>query len=226
MEIVEYKGFEIKIESDNHPSNPRTDWDNGTVMVCQHNRYSLGDEKHGVDLSDCNSWEDVKQAIIDQKNPIAILPLFLYDHSGITMNTTGFSCNFDSGKVGFIFVDEKGCEEMGWSKEWAEGLSKGDDEKYKGKTREEILTNFMISDVEIYDNYLTGEVYGFDIDDVDDGSCSGFFGDDHEESGLLDHARSAIDCELRYKVKKRVEAIKYYIRGKVPFIYRTLPEIV
>jgi hypothetical protein len=221
MEIIEYKGFEIKIENDEYPSNPRTDWDNGSIMVCQHNRYSLGDEKHGVDLSDCNSWADVKQAIIDQKNPIVILPLYLYDHSGITMNTTGFSCNWDSGQVGFIFVDEAKATEIGWTKEYAETLAKGDDEKYKGKTREEILTNFMISDVEIYDNYLTGNVYRFEVY-----GCGGFYGDDHEESGLLDHARSAIDCEVNYKVKQRVEKLKEYIKAKVPVIYRKLPSIV
>lgn len=226
METVNYKGFEINIENETHSINPRTDWDNGTVMVCQHGRYSLGDEKHGVDLSNCNSWADVKKAIIKQRKPIAILPLYLYDHSGITMNTTGFSCRFDSGQVGFIFVDEKGCEEMGWSKEWAKGLSKGDDEKYKGKTREEILTDFLVSDVEVYDNYITGEVYRFEVEGCDDADCGGFFGSDHDKSGLLDHAQSAIDAEIRWRVEQRVKKVKEYIKAKVPVIYRTLPAIV
>ena len=34
-----------------------------------------------------------------------LLPLYLYDHSGITMNTGGFSCPWDSGQVGWIFAD-------------------------------------------------------------------------------------------------------------------------
>ena len=36
--------------------------------------------------------------VISQK--FLMLPLYLYDHSGITMNTTGFSCPWDSGQVG------------------------------------------------------------------------------------------------------------------------------
>lgn len=38
--------------------------------------------------------------VISQK--FLMLPLYLYDHSGITMNTTGFSCPWDSGQVGWI----------------------------------------------------------------------------------------------------------------------------
>ena len=32
---------------------------------------------------------------------------FIYDHSGITMNTTGFSCPWDSGQVGWIYCSKK-----------------------------------------------------------------------------------------------------------------------
>jgi len=229
-ESENYKGYSIEIENDSYPMNPRTDWDNGTIMVCQHGRYSLGDEKHGVDLDGCNSWADVKKAIVKQKKPIVILPLYLYDHSGITMNTTGFSCGWDSGQVGFIFINEAKAKEIGWTKAYAKTLAKGDDEKYKGKTREEILTNFMISDVETYDNYISGQVYQFTVKDkdgeeVEDGSCGGFYGYDHDKSGLLDHAQNAIDCEIKWNVKKRVEKLKDLIKAKVPVIYRVLPSL-
>lgn len=226
METENYKGFEIEIRNEDYSLNPRTDWDNGSIMVCKHRSYTLGDEKHGVDLDGCDNWADVKQAIIDQKNPIVILPLYLYDHSGITMNTTGFSCNWDSGKVGFIFIDEEKAEMIGWTKEYVKTLTEGDDEKYKGKTREEILTDFMISDVEVYDNYITGQVYRFEVEGCDDADCGGFFGYDHEKSGLLDHARSSIDAEINWRVKQRIAKVKEYIKAKVPMIYRTLPEIV
>ena len=35
------------------------------------------------------------------------LPIYKYDHGGITYNTTGFSCSFDSGQVGHIFEEKK-----------------------------------------------------------------------------------------------------------------------
>lgn len=44
------------------------------------------------------------------------LPLYLYDHSGITMSTTTFSCPWDSGRVGMIF-----CSHEEAVKEWGVG---------------------------------------------------------------------------------------------------------
>ena len=43
--------------------------------------------------------------VISQK--FLMLPLYLYDHSGITMNTTGFSCPWDSGQVGWIYASKE-----------------------------------------------------------------------------------------------------------------------
>jgi len=41
-----------------------------------------------------------------------MLPLYLYDHSGITMSTGKFSCPWDSGQVGWIYCTiEKAMEE-------------------------------------------------------------------------------------------------------------------
>ena len=48
-------------------------------------------------------------------NNAVMLPLSLFDHSGITMNTTGFSCPWDSGQVGWIYISyEKIRKEYNW----------------------------------------------------------------------------------------------------------------
>ena len=39
------------------------------------------------------------------KSKVAILPLYLYDHSGLTMSTNDFGDRWDSGCVGFIYMD-------------------------------------------------------------------------------------------------------------------------
>ena len=74
-------------------------------MICFHKRYNLGD-KHDFDRSDYESWDELKQAIIKETDAAIILPLYLYDHSGITMNTTGFYCPWDSGIVGYITISK------------------------------------------------------------------------------------------------------------------------
>ena len=98
------KKFELEIEQDSSPDSPRT-WDNLGTMVCFHKRYNLGD-KTDYRSSDYDSWDELKQGIIENEGEVVILPLFLYDHSGITISTTPFSCNWDSGQVGFIFVSK------------------------------------------------------------------------------------------------------------------------
>ena len=82
-----YNGMTIKIYADELAESPR-EWDNLGKMCCFHKRYNLGD-KHTMTV-------DEVQELVQREDVIA-LPLYLYDHSGITMNTTGFSCPWDSG---------------------------------------------------------------------------------------------------------------------------------
>jgi len=88
----------------------------------------------------------MKTDLINEHNAVAILPLFLYDHSGITMKTSPFSCPWDSGQVGYIFVTrEVLLKEYGVKK-----LSK----KLIQKALEALQ-----AEVEEYDQYLTGDVW-------------------------------------------------------------------
>lgn len=64
--------------------------------------------------NECNKRIDsIIQKALDKY--YIILPLFLYDHSGITMNTSGFNCPWDSGQVGIIYISKKKAkEEFKW----------------------------------------------------------------------------------------------------------------
>ena len=57
-------------------------------------------------LDDCLSALTTGElfSLVEQMDGMVILPLYLYDHSGITMNTCGFSCPWDSGQVGWIYA--------------------------------------------------------------------------------------------------------------------------
>lgn len=218
METINYKGFTIKIENDENSINPREDWDNLGTMVCFHNRYELGDKNTGYDSSDFNSFDELKEKLFDD-GAVLVLPIYMYDHSGITINTTPFNCNWDSGQIGFIFVKKEDIEkEGGFPEDWK-------NEYHKGKSDIEIAQTILEGEIETYDQYLKGEVYGYDIEGIND-SCWGFFGYDHEKSGLLDEAKGSIDCEIQRRVKKRIEKVKGYIKNKVPMIYRVLPTII
>ena len=170
----------LKLVHDSNPDSPRS-WDNLGTMICFHNRYNLGDN-HSYNSDDYNSWEEMKKAIIKEENTAVILPLYLLDHSGISISTGAFSCSWDSGQIGFIFVSkDKALEEFGG--------------KIVTAKLKEKLERILDGEVETYDQYLRGYVYGFQIVDEDDDvvdSCYGFYGDNHKESGMLDY----IDFEL------------------------------
>lgn len=97
VEKFEVEGLQVRIERDEDASNPRED-DNFGHMVCFHRRYDLGDKHEFAD------GDALREFLEDKANDVAVtLPLYLYDHSGITMNTSGFSCPWDSGQVGVIY---------------------------------------------------------------------------------------------------------------------------
>ena len=160
-------GKKIVIGLDTDPIDPRSD-DNLGTMVCFHRRYNLGDS-HDIDSDDFSNWDEMENFIKKEKKAIVVLPLFLYDHSGITMNTTGFSCRWDSGQVGFIYTTKSKVNEcFGFKQRFS-------------KQRIERVKKSLIAEVETYDQYLTGEVYCFKIYDENENlidSCYGFYDED------------------------------------------------
>jgi len=171
MEATETKTigkYKIEVFNDEDAQSPRED-DNLGTMICFHGRYNLGD-KHDYNHHNYNGWDDMEKNIIKDNNVGVILPLYLYDHSGITMNTTGFSCRWDSGRVGFIFISkDKIRKEYGW--------------KNLTKKRLEKIKEYLVGEVKTYDQYLTGDVYGYRITDTDSeeevDSCWGFYGEEY-----------------------------------------------
>ena len=163
-------GLTLKIETDEDPRNPRKEFDNLGTMACFHNRYTLGDD-HTLSIEEVKEIEDSKKYIS--------LPIYLYDHSGITMRTTPFSCPWDSGKIGIIYVSKEQIrKEYNW--------------KLITKKRLEKIEGYLKGEVEMYNQYLTGEVYGYTITNDETGeeidSCGGFYGDNWKDNGLFSYA--------------------------------------
>jgi len=156
--------YKLTIAHDPDPNDPRS-WDNAATMWCSHNRYNLGDEQ--VDTGKYDSWDE---ALTDIHHVVA-LPLYLYDHSGITISTAPFSCRWDSGQVGWITM----------TKEQVLSTFGG---KRVTQTKKERALDLMRSEVKTYDCYITGDVYYYTITDADGEiveSCGGYYGREYAE---------------------------------------------
>ncbi|MDD9908540.1 MAG: hypothetical protein OXR62_02505 [Ahrensia sp.] len=183
----EHRGSTIRIYHDPDAESPR-DWDNLGTMVCGHPRYTLGDmhdfgcaAEFLVDLLGLDRDRDlsVDQLLARAEKVAVILPVYLYDHSGLAMNTIGFHCPWDSGQVGFIYVTlEDIRREYGISRVSAK--------------RRAAVVDRLRQEVDTYSDYLGGFVYGYTVErggeEID--SCWGFIGD--YDGYCLEEARSNV----------------------------------
>ena len=177
IETFEHNGFKVKLCLDPEPMNPRKEFDHFTTLACWHRRQNLGDAQivptSAKDLTEEMGEEDI----------LAILPLYIYEHGGITMRTGAFSDQWDSGQVGWGYVTREQAKQLGSPPEGGESAQA----YYERVIREEVAE---------YDQYLTGQVYGYIVEDEDGDhidSCWGFYGDlDYvrtEAKSAAEHAR-------------------------------------
>lgn len=138
-----------------------------------------------TDAVDTLSTEALLEILNAQKD-IVMLPLFLYDHSGITMRTSGFSCPWDTSIVGWIYADKAMIEA-----------------EYGSFTKESVTTATALLQAEVksYDLYLTGQCYGYSLYDGEEEieSSYDFLGDLDD---FTDELKSILPDECRHLVDK------------------------
>lgn len=188
IERREWDGYVAEIVHDNYPENPREQGGQIGTMWCWHPRYDLGSKAERRDtrrpnLGRLGGWDAVEKAIMREIKPVVILPIFMYDHGGVSLSPSPFSCPWDSGQVGYIFAERKVLKDYGVKIATAKVKAKIED-ALKGEIRE-------------YSAYSNGETYYWRL--LKDGevvdSCSGYYGDDVEY--LFECARASMDAELK-----------------------------
>lgn len=129
-------------------------------------------------------------------HPYAVwLPIWLYDHSGLTVScgerSYPYNDQWDSGCLGWIFVSKAAL--------LRETVATVD-------TWRELGFEVLRAEVEEYDQYLRGEIFGYTLyesgipeagktpDWAETGdSCWGFFGSDITQNGIIDYAGCGLD---------------------------------
>lgn len=191
-DTIKKDGLTLTIETDECLESPR-EWDNFGTMACKHPRYRLGDKNHGLS-DEPENWAQE----LDEMGAV-YLPLWLYDHGGITMRTAPFG-RWDNTIVGYIFATP-------------------DKMKAEGVTPERAL-EILRKEVETYDQYLTGDVYAFLITVEDTGecldSCNGFYGEQH----AMEEGMAQLHAILEERRKEKQAKIKTMIKNHVPLLKR------
>lgn len=103
---------QIQHETEEFLWNPRED-DNLGSMVCYHGRYDLGDKNpylpghYKPNTKDFSGWGHMREYLNKVHDLAVCLPVYMYEHGGIAVSTKPFSCPWDSGRIGFIFVSKE-----------------------------------------------------------------------------------------------------------------------
>jgi hypothetical protein len=159
-----FEHFGVNVQ-DEDPESPRN-WDNLGTLALFHKRYNLGDKGHGYRSEDYAGWEAMKAAMLRDGAAI-VLSVYMMDHSGISIrcDSSAFracdSAGWDWGQIGFVFVMK-------------DKLRK----EYGKLTRKNIetATKVLLAEVETYNQFLSGDVWGYIVDqDGKDESCWGYY---------------------------------------------------
>jgi hypothetical protein len=113
--LTYYRGLKIELVRDIDAESPR-EWENQWVLLLPHRRYNLGDAGSAPPPY------------------AATTPIYAYEHGGIQLSLSPFSCPLDSGQIG-----------VAWPKE-------------DSATRESLEI-----ELEIYNQYLNNDIWSFSI---------------------------------------------------------------
>ena len=172
----------ITISYDELQDDPRQFSESLGTMACFHKRYDIGDPTH----RDENPLE-FQEWVTTNKEIAKYFPIYLYDHSGLTIRTYPFECRWDSGLLGYIYVTkERVRKEYGVKRISPQLLDK--------------VSKVLLAEIEEMDYYLRGEVYCIDLEEDEEviDSICGIYGYDN----LKDYLNNELPQEFHSVVEQ------------------------
>lgn len=107
---------------------------------------------------------------------LCVVPVYVYDHSGIAIKPHPFSCGGDSGQVGWLFMTGAEVKEF-------TGARKLHACHYKQ------AEEAMAESLPVLQQWVNGDCWGYELRDsgavID--ACWGFYGDDPETNDMAQH---------------------------------------
>ena len=166
------------IHYDHDCESPR-EWSNIGTLCLFHRRMNVPNESN-------LSAREVNTLVSDPDFDGYSLPVYCYEHGGISLSTRPFSCPWDSGQLGVIYVSRRTLRD-----------EFGDMSEDAMKHRAGIC---LQSEVEVFGQWLNGECFGYVIKDEDGSdidSCWGFLGYDTVVEAAKEAGASKIVGEIQ-----------------------------
>jgi len=131
----------LEVCQDDCPESPRQ-WDNISTWFHWHSKLKIGG---ATQISRMGDRAEFEQYLSDEgvEDVVAIFPLYMMDHGGLSVSLSPFGCRWDSGQFGWAVITK-------------------DDLSVYGETHPDPKV-IVEAEVEAYDMYLRGEVYQFTV---------------------------------------------------------------
>lgn len=177
IEKRNYKGYSLEIHYDTDPFEP--DWGMDIVKCFHiHTRYNLMGQPASM-VSDYTLSPDDECRQIAGPDGL-VLPLYMYEHGLIVLSLGAFSCPWDSGQVGIVYMH-------------------GDDIRENWNGDKEAARKYIEGVLLAWNCYYAGRVYGFiarspEGEVID--SCWGYYGDEDGFEDLYDEMQGMADYEI------------------------------
>jgi len=141
--LYEFENEKIQfvVKHDDFTESPRDLYDNLGTVVEWHRKMDFGDKKVNAQKYE-NEFEALKNHVGNMEG-LVYLPVYIYQHSGISIRTTPFSSMWDSGQGGWIYVKEE-------------------DYKKRNLTKERV-EEILEEEIKLLDKWVSGEVYSVAI---------------------------------------------------------------
>lgn len=242
QESATYCGYTIHAEVEDGPSNPFKDWDCEPPILVHTDRTVTG---YGLDhCAPSLTREEIKlhaseiAAFLGASTLLRAIRDYIAPgddavdliNQAVDGNVSNASNSEKLDLIGEVW-SWKGAEHVSVSRNgysqgaWAEVLVVATPEWKKRMGITEPMTDESLeATADLYAAWAYGDVFGFVVEDPEGEeleSCWGFYGRDHEKSGLAEAAREAINHEIRKRAEARTRQIKTWIRNRVPLEVRT-----
>jgi hypothetical protein len=191
-ESINYRGRVIEIIYDD--TGESTDaWSNDDIfLVYDHRQFFV--ERKGFSPDDI--FEATSETKVLEYDGYHVFPVLAYIHSGVSLSVisdlSGYRGGWDTSFRGFALVSET---------DWPQ------------RDKAFIAAQSLIKE---WNQYLSGEVYGYD---TGSDSCWGYYGDEGKQYAIQE-AKSCIDYEIKQQLHAHFKKVKAWIRSKTPLQYR------
>lgn len=182
----------IRIFRDDFASNPRNTMDNVGIIAAEDSNKYVRSETPSSIMFTYDRQSDYE--MLERKfGAVAILPLYVFDHSACSISTTPFNNRWDSGQIGWVYATRESISN-----------TLGIDIDRTPDAIDQV-NSAMLQEIEILDQYWAGEVYRYELYEksADDGEdmlldlCGDIYGEDETRKEALQYLKRVL--QLRDK---------------------------